>query len=206
MAGDITSGAGSGRVSRKTLCLNLSGSGMKTLPARPYCSMESRVSATHCSFAAMRRWLPGWGAKVMLSVPDPLSTCCAMWTASHKSCAMGDPLPRVDYQCPLMSLPLAFNTRLTTIPHLPTTSRAIQSSLRIGVPGSASEPGRASVSRGAAIRSARSIKPAVLPWRNWIGYLPGGFQYVCLQKEAARRGSRCTSVPSRTAESRPGTR
>jgi ADP-heptose:LPS heptosyltransferase len=29
----------------------------------------------------------------------------------------GDPLPPFDYQCPLMSLPLAFNTEINSIPH-----------------------------------------------------------------------------------------
>ena len=56
------------------------------------------------------------GARVILWVPITLRELmctlpCAVQVVSH-----GDPLPAFDLHCPLLSLPLAFGTRLETIP------------------------------------------------------------------------------------------
>ena len=54
------------------------------------------------------------GATVILEVQQPLAGLLA--PLAHHVVAKGDPLPPFDYQCPLMSLPLAFGTELDTIP------------------------------------------------------------------------------------------
>jgi tetratricopeptide (TPR) repeat protein len=64
------------------------------------------------------------GARIVLEVPGPLHALMASLLPSVQPslpgqpqivCA-GDPLPDFDLQCPLLSLPLAFRTRLDTIP------------------------------------------------------------------------------------------
>jgi hypothetical protein len=56
------------------------------------------------------------GARVILEVEKPL---CELMTGLAGASAIipkGSPLPHVDMQCPMLSLPLAFGTRLETIP------------------------------------------------------------------------------------------
>jgi tetratricopeptide (TPR) repeat protein len=61
------------------------------------------------------------GARVVLRVPAVLKTFmesmhCLSATGTAQLVVEGEPLPPHDYQCPLMSLPLAFDTDLNTVP------------------------------------------------------------------------------------------
>lgn len=56
------------------------------------------------------------GARVVLEVQRPLVGLLASLGGTAQILAKGDPLPAFDFQCPLMSLPLAFGTELGTIP------------------------------------------------------------------------------------------
>ncbi len=56
------------------------------------------------------------GAHVILEVPKPLVALMHTLVGDIEVVAMGDPLPGFDLHCPLLSLPLAFNTVLATIP------------------------------------------------------------------------------------------
>jgi tetratricopeptide (TPR) repeat protein len=56
------------------------------------------------------------GAKVILEVQPELARLLAPLPGVAAVIARGKPLPRFDCHCPLMSLPLAFATELTTIP------------------------------------------------------------------------------------------
>ena len=56
------------------------------------------------------------GAKVLLDVPPPLQEIALRMDGAAGVLRTDAPAPRVDYQCPLMSLPLAFATELGTIP------------------------------------------------------------------------------------------
>ena len=57
------------------------------------------------------------GAKVLLEVQPPLAQLLRGVEGVHKVVVRGEKLPKFDYQCPLMSLPLAFKTTLETIPN-----------------------------------------------------------------------------------------
>jgi tetratricopeptide (TPR) repeat protein len=70
-------------------------------------------SLQFCRYAPMTEAL---GAKVLLETQQPLVSLLSTLGESIHIIAAGDPLPEFDYQCPLMSLPLAFKTRLDTIP------------------------------------------------------------------------------------------
>jgi tetratricopeptide (TPR) repeat protein len=67
-------------------------------------------------FCRYSRLLANLGAKVVLEAKQPLVNLLATLEGASQVVAKGDALPDVDYQCPLMSLPLAFKTRLETIP------------------------------------------------------------------------------------------
>jgi tetratricopeptide (TPR) repeat protein len=56
------------------------------------------------------------GAKVILAVPPALASLMHSVPGVSNVVAGGHPLPSHDYQCPLMSLPLAFRTTPDTIP------------------------------------------------------------------------------------------
>ena len=56
------------------------------------------------------------GARVVLEVPAELMTLLANLEGVAQIVEQGAPLPPFDYHCPLLSLPLAFNTSVSTIP------------------------------------------------------------------------------------------
>jgi tetratricopeptide (TPR) repeat protein len=56
------------------------------------------------------------GARVILEVQRPLHELMRTVSDAVQVVAAGDPLPDFDFHCPMLSLPLAFATRLETIP------------------------------------------------------------------------------------------
>ncbi len=56
------------------------------------------------------------GARMILEVQKPLAGLMRTLAGSPEVVAKGDALPAFDLHCPLLSLPLAFNTELDTIP------------------------------------------------------------------------------------------
>lgn len=122
-------------------------------------------------------------ATVLLQVQRPLVPLLAGLEGVAHICAEGDVPPAFDYQSPLMSLPLAFNTRLDTIPcsaaYLRSDPEALRrwrarlgarSSLRVGLAWSGSKTNPNDRNRSIALSEL-------------AGYLPSGIQYVSLQKD-----------------------
>lgn len=60
--------------------------------------------------------LAAQGATVHVEVQPPLKALLADLPGATSVLAFGDPLPAFDYQCPLLSLPFAMDTKLATIP------------------------------------------------------------------------------------------
>ncbi len=56
------------------------------------------------------------GARVTFEVPEPLGKLMRSLAIEGALIHRGEPLPPTDFQCPLLSLPLAFDTRLDSIP------------------------------------------------------------------------------------------
>jgi tetratricopeptide (TPR) repeat protein len=56
------------------------------------------------------------GAKVVLGVQSPLKAFATTVPGAAMVLGDGEPLPPVDFHCPLLSLPLAFETELATVP------------------------------------------------------------------------------------------
>jgi hypothetical protein len=67
-------------------------------------------------FCRYAEWVAARGARVVLEVPQALASLLASLDGVTTVIARGQPLPPVDYHCPLMSLPLAFGTSVATIP------------------------------------------------------------------------------------------
>jgi tetratricopeptide (TPR) repeat protein len=68
-------------------------------------------------FCRYVRMLAAAGASVVLEVAPNLRALLQSLPGPVRIVARGEPLPAVDYHCPLLSLPLAFDTQLQSIPN-----------------------------------------------------------------------------------------
>ena len=68
-------------------------------------------------FCRYAKLVAGLGARVLLEVQPALISVLKDIEGVDAMFSIGDPLPPIDYHCPLMSLPLAFKTTLETIPN-----------------------------------------------------------------------------------------
>lgn len=127
------------------------------------------------------------GAEVILEVQQPLANLLGQLGGVSRVVVKGGELPPVDYQCPLMSLPLALKSTLATIPGSSGYLRSDVAKVaqwrarlrekvkpRIGLMWSGSAANRKD--------RDRSIHLADL-----IEWLPGGFEYINLQKDVRER-------------------
>jgi hypothetical protein len=123
------------------------------------------------------------GARVILEVQRPLVTLLAGLGGVSQVIAQGNALPTFDYQCPLMSLPLAFKTRLDTIP-FPTTylkSGAAKVAHWQSRLGERAKPRVGLVWSGRITHQNDPNRSIVLA--DLIPYLPTDCQYVSVQKD-----------------------
>jgi ADP-heptose:LPS heptosyltransferase len=67
-------------------------------------------------FARYIPMLAARGARVILWVDDPVASLLSGLSGVSRLLVKSDPLPAFDLHCPICSLPLAFRTRLETIP------------------------------------------------------------------------------------------
>ncbi|NDH68336.1 MAG: tetratricopeptide repeat protein [Gammaproteobacteria bacterium] len=133
-----------------------------------------------CRYAAL---IKKSGAKVLLEVPTSLIRLLKDLEGVDVLLEKGKKLPDFDYQCPLLSLPLAFKTELNSIssptPYLQSNAEKImvwnqrlgtKSRLRIGLVWSGSTTHKNDHNRSLALA-------------DLINYLPQNIEYVSLQKE-----------------------
>jgi tetratricopeptide (TPR) repeat protein len=126
------------------------------------------------------------GAKVILEVQGPLVKLLQNLAGVSQVIATGDKLPEFDYQCPLLSLPLAFGTEIKSIPpvvsHIVIDNETLtkwkiilgeKTKIRIGIVWSGSTSHKNDHNR--------SLNLAQL-----LPYLPSNVEYVCLQKEVRK--------------------
>lgn len=120
------------------------------------------------------------GATVILEAPPGLVSTLRGLAGVSQVITVGSPLPAIDLQCPLLSLPLALNINLADLSgraYLPAPQRAAGDAAldarrhkRVGVVWS----GNAS-HQNDAIRS--------IPLSTFVACLPENIEIVCLQKE-----------------------
>jgi len=123
------------------------------------------------------------GARVILEVPSPLVSLCATLDGVAQVVAYGTPLPDFDFQCPLMSLPLAFNTSLETIPTslrylAADTDKVASWQQRMGAKSKPQVGLAWSGMQAAGADRKRHVPLAVL-----TRFLPTDLRYVCLQTD-----------------------
>lgn len=123
------------------------------------------------------------GAKVILEVPDALRAALKELHGVSHLVSKGSLLPVFDIHCPLLSLPLAFKTELATIPnsgkYLSADPRKVE--VWINRLGPKNKPRVGLVWSGSTTH--RNDENRSLPLTELIPHLPGGMDYVCLQKE-----------------------
>lgn len=86
----------------------------KTILLHAEHSVEDALQA--CRYVSL---VAARGAKVILEVPQALAELLAGLDGVSQLVVAGNAVPAVDFQCPLPSLPLAFNTVLASIPSSP---------------------------------------------------------------------------------------
>ncbi len=127
------------------------------------------------------------GAKVIFAVPKLLMRLMAQVPGVMLLASEGQTVLSFDYHCPLMSLPLAFNTTLDNIPQAPSYLVSYQAErqrwlerlgakrrLRIGLVWSGRPEHGNDVNRS-------------IPLQELLPYLPSGADYISLQKEVRER-------------------
>jgi tetratricopeptide (TPR) repeat protein len=133
-------------------------------------------------FCRYTKLVSNLGARVILEVPKPLITLLDNLEGVFQLVEQGDDLPAFDYHCPLMSLPLAFETKLESIPAPISYIQSLQFKVTLW-----------------QNRLGKKIKPRIgLAWSGnpehkndqnrsvslseWIPWLPDGYEYISLQK------------------------
>jgi tetratricopeptide (TPR) repeat protein len=107
----LTRGAGSRPVSDAPLWL-----GSSSLEGKCILVCSEQGLGDVLQFSRYAALLAHRAAEVILRVPEPLVQLMRSLPGAVRVIGAADPLPAHDFHCPLLSLPLAFATRLETIP------------------------------------------------------------------------------------------
>jgi tetratricopeptide (TPR) repeat protein len=134
-------------------------------------------------FCRYARQVAEKGASVILEVPKPLVGLLQELAGVSQLVEQGKALPAFDYHCPLMSLPLAFNTTLDAIsnpfPYLRPRKEKVEFwSKKLGVKTRA----RVGLVWSGNARY-KSDQNRSFPLESLLPYLPGEYEYICLQKD-----------------------
>ena len=134
-------------------------------------------------FCRYARLVAELGAKVILEVQRPLVKLLKNLEGVSQIVAKGDTLPAFDYQCQLLSLPLAFKTELHNIPSVSEhiTSDNEKNSKWQTELGEKAMPRVGLVWSGSTIHINDHNRSLTLS--QLLPHLPSNMEYVCLQKE-----------------------
>lgn len=144
------------------------------------CEQGLGDSIQFCRYATL---LASRGARVILEAPQPLMGLFMGLEGVSQLVLQGAPLPDFDYHCALMSLPLAFNTELASVPSSPRyldvdpgkaafwrNKLGPKTTPRVGLAWSGNESFKNDPQRSTVLSAL-------------LQHLPPDFQYVSLQKE-----------------------
>ncbi len=127
------------------------------------------------------------GARVILEAPEPLVNLLAGLAGPSQIVARGSLLPSFDYHCPLLSLPLAFNTDLDSIPgagrYLAVDAKKV--ALWQARLGEKVKP-RIGLAWSGRVENANDHNRSML-LADLMSHLPDHYQYVSLQNEVRER-------------------
>jgi tetratricopeptide (TPR) repeat protein len=145
-----------------------------------YCEQGFGDTIQFCRYAKL---LENLGATVFLEVQPALVSLLTDLDGISKIIAQGDDLPAYDYECPLLSLPLALQTTLETIPAqekyiCPNPAKVEAFGLRLKA---ITKPRVGLVWSGSLTHAGDSLRSIKLA--NLVRHLPNGLEYINLQKE-----------------------
>ena len=135
-------------------------------------------------FARYAKLVADLGATVILEAPQVLAGLLENLEGVSQLVIKGKKLPYFDYQCPLLSLPRAFNTNISSIPaHIPylvsSAHQAAEWKRKLGKKGNKRVGLVWSSMSDFKEDSKRSLLLA-----DFVKALPAeGFEYICLQQE-----------------------
>nr|WP_315488470.1 tetratricopeptide repeat protein [uncultured Rhodoferax sp.] len=123
------------------------------------------------------------GAHVLLEAPLQLKNLFESVEGAGELVLHGQPVPVFDFHCPLLSLPLAFNTTLESIPASSSYLQAEPDRIRqwankLGHPTRK----RVGLAWSGNAKHGNDHNRSV-PLSTLLQYLPDGFEYISLQKE-----------------------
>ena len=124
------------------------------------------------------------GAKVILEVPQSLARLMEGLKGVSQLIIEGQKLPAFDYQCPLLSLPLAFNTNISSIPgNVPYLKANIDNVLKVSLKLGEKKRKRIGLV-WSSVSAFRDDSKRSLKLEEFVKALAlERFEYVCLQKE-----------------------
>jgi tetratricopeptide (TPR) repeat protein len=133
-----------------------------------------------CRYATL---VAGLGAQVVLEVQKPLVRLLANLRGVTRVIGEGGVLPSYDMHTPLLSLPLAFRTRIDTVPFPDGYIRTDAERLRIWEArlGARTRPRIGLVWSGNPLH--KNDRNRSVPFDYFSNLLADGYEYVCLQKE-----------------------
>jgi hypothetical protein len=124
------------------------------------------------------------GANVILEAPEPLIDLFSRLEGVSELIIKGQDLPLFDYHCPLLSLPLAFNTTIESMPFRHSYLSSDPAKVRIW---NEKLGERKKIRIGIAWSSVSEFKndfKRSLLLSDFVKALPeGDYEYICLQKE-----------------------
>lgn len=145
-----------------------------------YCEQGLGDTLQYCRYVKL---VADLGAEVIFEVQAPLVSLLAKLPGVSRILAAGSLLPEVDYQCPLLSMPLSFKTTLQSVPAATPYMYADGEKIalwraRLGV---RNRPRVGLVCTGSMAYGNDQNRS--IPLAEWAARLPRDFDYVCLQKE-----------------------
>jgi len=122
------------------------------------------------------------GAKVILEVQPELVTLLNNLEGVHQIIARDSKAPEFDYQCPLLSLPLAFKTTLQNIPSLPRITTRQDQLARWQAHLGAKVKARIGIVWSGSV-SHKNDHNRSFTLSTLLPYLPSDYEYISLQRE-----------------------
>jgi len=145
-----------------------------------YCEQGLGDTIQFCRYVSL---VAGLGAHVVLLVQPPVLPLMGNLQGLALVVTQGDALPPFDYHCPLMSLPLAFKTRLDTIP-APHRYLCLEESVRDLWRYRLGDPSRLRIGLAwSGNPNHKNDHNRSIPLDLLLTFLPSQYQYVSLQKE-----------------------
>ena len=134
-------------------------------------------------FCRYARRVKALGARVIMEVPPALHTLLQGLEGVDEWVVQGQSLPDVQFQCPLLSLPLAFKTSATTIPNTGPYLRADAGKAAAWAQklGAKTGPRIGLVWKGSPGHKNDALRS--LPLEAWLAHLPANLTYVSVQKD-----------------------